>query len=141
MMKRFQSILVGISALTFATSALAISTNEPFLCASMQVWECIDGAACETVLPEEVAAPTFMRVNVKQQEIRIFEDQEPSKIAHVASVEGRLILQGADESDEDHPDGAGWTVSIEQDTGRFVGTATLLQGAVVIFGACTEYTY
>ena len=140
-MKNLRKLMVGAAALCLASPAMAINTDEPFLCASTQVWECTDGGDCERVLPEEVAAPTFLRVDVKNREIRIFEDQGPSEIDQVTTITGRLILQGADEADDAHPNGAGWSLSIEQDTGRFVATATLLQGAVVIFGACTEYTY
>jgi hypothetical protein len=131
--------LIGLTALLAAGSASAIDTSKPFLCASMQVYECIDGRGCEAVLPEDVAAPTFMRVNVRGKEIRVLKDAPPTKIRGVARIEDRLILQGAEDGNPNRPDGVGWTLSIENDTGRFVATAAILQGAINIFGACTEY--
>jgi len=130
--------MAGLCAMFVAGPALAIDTSTPFLCASMQVHECIDGSGCEAVLPEDVNAPTFMRVDVKGRSIVVLKDAPPSKIRSVTTIENRLILQGAEDGNPRQPDGTGWTLSIENDTGRFVATASLLQGAVVIFGACTE---
>ena len=137
-MKASSLFFVGFIALLSAGPALALDTSKPFLCASMQVNECIDGQECKAVLPEEVNAPTFLRVNVGKKEIRILKDAPPSKIRSVVLVENRLVLQGAEDGNPRQPDGTGWTLSIENDTGRFVATAAVLQGAIVIFGACTE---
>ena len=63
--------LAGVLTLLAAGPAHAIDTSTPFLCATIQVHECIDGSACESVLPEDVNAPTFMRIDVKAKEIRV----------------------------------------------------------------------
>lgn len=130
--------LIGVVTLLSAGSAWALDTSKPVLCASMQVNECIDGRGCEAVLPEEVNAPTFLRVDVRNKVIRVLKDAPGSKIRSISRVENRLVLQGAEDGNPRQPDGAGWTLSIENDTGRFVATAAILQGAIVIFGACTE---
>ena len=130
--------LAGLCAMFTAGPALAIDTSKPFLCAAIHLHECIDGGSCEAVLPEDVNAPTFMRVDVKGRKVIVRKDAPPTKIRSVTTIENRLILQGAEDGNPRQPDGTGWTMSIENDTGRFVATATLLQGAVVMFGACTE---
>ena len=137
-MKVSSKLLIGVVTLLSAGSAWALDTSKPVLCASMQVNECIDGRGCEAVLPEEVNAPTFLRVDVRNKVIRILKDAPGSKIRSVSRIENRLVLQGAEDGNPRQPDGAGWTISIENDTGRFVATAAVLQGAIVIFGACTE---
>jgi len=137
-MKVSNKLLIGVVTLLSAGSAWALDTSKPILCASMQVNECIDGRGCEAVLPEEVNAPTFLRVDVRNKVIRILKDAPGSKIRSVSRIENRLVLQGAEDGNPRLPDGAGWTISIENDTGRFVATAAVLQGAIVIFGACTE---
>jgi hypothetical protein len=137
-MKVSSKLLISVVTLLSAGSAWALDTSKPFLCASMQVNECIDGRGCEAVLPEEVNAPTFLRVDVRNKVIRILKDAPGSKIRSVSRIENRLVLQGAEDGNPRQPDGSGWTLSIENDTGRFVATATVLQGAIVIFGACTE---
>jgi hypothetical protein len=138
-MKVSSKLLISVVTLLSAGSAWALDTSKPFLCASMQVNECIDGRGCEAVLPEEVNAPTFLRVDVRNKVIRILKDAPGSKIRSVSRIENRLVLQGAEDGNPRQPDGAGWTLSIENDTGRFVATAAVLQGAIVIFGACTEF--
>ncbi len=137
-MKVSSKLLISVVTLLSAGSAWALDTSKPFLCASMQVNECIDGRGCEAVLPEEVNAPTFLRVDLRNKVIRILKDAPGSKIRSVSRIENRLVLQGAEDGNPRQPDGAGWTISIENDTGRFVATAAVLQGAIVIFGACTE---
>ncbi|NOR36645.1 MAG: hypothetical protein GQ577_07855 [Woeseiaceae bacterium] len=138
-MKVSRKLLISVVTLLSAGSAWALDTSKPILCASMQVNECIDGRGCEAVLPEEVNAPTFLRVDVRNKVIRILKDAPGSKIRSVSRIENRLVLQGAEDGNPRQPDGAGWTISLENDTGRFVATAAVLQGAIVIFGACTEF--
>ncbi len=119
-------------------NVLAIDTSEPILCASLDVFECVDGAGCEEVLPEEVAAPTFLWVDVEGKEIRASVEGSGSPIDHIEEVENRLVLQGVEDGRDDVEDGTGWTISIETKTGRMVGTAAASHAAIVIFGACTE---
>ena len=138
-MKVSSRLLISVVTLLSAGSAWALDTSKPFLCASMQVNECIDGRGCEAVLPEEVNAPTFLRVDVRNKVIRVLKDAPGTKIRSVSRIENRLVLQGAEDGNPRQPDGTGWTLSIENDTGRFVATAAVLQGAIVIFGACTEF--
>ena len=133
--------LVGIVALLFgllAASASALDTSKTILCASLEVLECVDGEACEAVLPEEVGAPTFMRINVKKKEVKASVERPPSRIDHIEEVDDRLVLQGVEDGRDDEKDGAGWTISIHKETARMVAAVTLDQAAIVIFGACTE---
>ena len=130
---------VGAIAMALAgTSAEAIETNDPFLCAVTQVYECVDGRGCEAVLPEDVRAPTFLWVDVRKNALWVDKERPPSKISQVTTIEDRLILQGAEDGNPDQPDGTGWTLSIENATGRFTAAAALKQASIALFGACTE---
>ena len=132
---------IGLALLLFMATgpAVALDKSEPLLCASIQVNECVDGAGCREVLPEDVGMPTFFWVNMKKKEIRASKDSEPTAIERMENVEGRTVLQGADPGSADPADGSGWTMTIEDNTGRMTSTATTRQAAVVIFGTCTEY--
>ncbi len=133
--------IVGLALLFFLAtgSATALDKSEPLLCASIHVHECVDGAGCRAVLPEDVGAPTFFWIDLKKKEIRASKDEEATIIERMEDVEGRTVLQGADPGSPDFADGSGWTIMIEDDTGRMTGTAITRQAAVVIFGTCTEY--
>ncbi len=136
--KRFLAGAVAVQFSLFAAGALALDTSKTILCASLEVLECVDGAECEAVQPEEVGAPTFMRINVRKKEVSASVERPPSKIDHIEEVENRLIMQGVEDGRDDERDGAGWTISIDRSTARMVATVAVDQAAIVIFGACTE---
>jgi hypothetical protein len=51
-------------------------------------------------------------------------------------IDGKLILQGAEDGIEDVRDGIGWTAAISESTGKFIFTASGEEVAFVVFGAC-----
>jgi len=51
-------------------------------------------------------------------------------------IDGKLILQGAEDGYESVRDGLGGTIAISEGTGRVVMTASGDQVAFVVFGAC-----
>jgi hypothetical protein len=133
-------LMIGTAAgLCLVTgTALAVDADKTILCAVTQVEDCIVGGGCETVQPEDVNAPTFLRVNLKKNEIVVRPSQPPTKIEHREQVENRLMLQGAEDGNENRPDGVGWTLSIGMDTGRFVAAIAATDASITLFGACTE---
>lgn len=137
-MKKNPVYLAGVLLALIAAPALAIDTSEPLLCATLQVEECIDGQGCKAVLHEEVNAPTFVRLDLGKKALATSTRATPTPIESVRQIGNRVVLQGAAEVGEDKPELRGWTLSLEADTGRFVATITITQGAIVLFGACTE---
>ena len=137
-MKKNPVCLAGVVLALVASPALAIDTSEPLLCATLQVDECIDGQGCKAVLHEEVNAPTFVRIDLGKKTLATSTRATPTAIESVRQIGSRVILQGAAEVGEDKPEPRGWTLALEADTGRFVATVTITQGAIILFGACTE---
>ena len=123
---------------SIATPLLALDTSQPLLCATTQVFQCVDGTGCSAVLPETVNAPTFLRLDVKKKMLRVYKDAPPTKIASITNIENRIVLQGAEDGSDERADGGGWTLSVESETGRFVGTIAGEQASITLFGACTE---
>lgn len=137
-MNYLSRICLAVACALLAGNAAAIDTSQPLLCAAIEINECIDGLGCSEVLAEEVDAPTFLRVHIGKKQIRVTKEGPVTKVEHLEEVEGRIIMQGVEEGNPDVDDGTGWTISIEQDTGRLVATAVTQQAAVIFFGACTE---
>ena len=137
-MKIFTKLSFATLPLLFAGNVLALDLSETVLCASLNVHECVDGVGCNEVLAESVNAPTFFRVDLENEQLRITKSGDPTEVEHYERIAGRVIMQGVDAARQDAEQGVGWTVAIEEETGRMVATATIDQGAVVIFGACTE---
>lgn len=131
-------IPIFIALLLTTGSANALDMDKPVLCASIDVYECVDGGGCSEVLPEEVDAPTFFRLDLKKQTIRVTRAAAPEKAANFAELDGRLVMQGVDRGASGDEDGVAWALQIEEDTARMVATAITRQAAITIFGACTE---
>jgi hypothetical protein len=88
---------------------------------------------------ESVDLPRFLKIDLNKKTIGPVSegDTRPdSVIERMERVDGKLILQGAEDGYESVRDGLGWTIAISEGTGRVVMTASGDQVAFVVFGAC-----
>jgi hypothetical protein len=134
------AIAVFLVSLPWCASAGDYDGSKPMICASMDVMECTPGNSCQEVASDDIDAPQFFRLDLGKKKIvsvRSGSGDRSSKIKHSEKIEGKLILQGAEEGREDIRDGLGWTMSIAEDSGRMILTASGDGAAFVIFGACT----
>jgi hypothetical protein len=116
--------------------------SKPLVCTVIEATECIMGEGCKAVAPEEINLPRYLWVNVGQkmiQDKKTGDDTRKSRIESLKQVDGKLILQGAEQGREGVRDGYGWTIAIMEDTGQMVLTASGDLAAVAAFGACTPY--
>jgi hypothetical protein len=100
----------------------------------------VDG--CQRVSAETARLPRFLRIDFAAQQVtrtRPGEDDVTSEIERSEAVDGRLVLQGAEDGFEEVRDGIGWSLSIDQESGAMVLTGSGADVAFVIFGACTPY--
>jgi hypothetical protein len=105
----------------------------------IDILECVPGGKCEERIPGEVDIVQFLRVDAKNKIVtgtRGDGIERTSAIERVEHLDGKLILQGADEGVEGVRDGIGWSVAIAEDTGKMVVTGSGDEVAFVIFGAC-----
>ena len=143
-MKRFRVfafMLLFISGIPLRALAGDFDGSKPLLCASMKVFECTAGEGCVEVLPEDINAPQFFRVDVKAGSINVTHADGVTKsttIERTERVDGKLILQGAEDGIEGVQDGLGWTMAIREDSGKIVLTASGDEVAFIVFGACTR---
>jgi len=54
------------------------------------------------------------------------------------NVDGKLMLQGAEDGSASDRDGVGWTMAIAQDSGKTVLTSSGDEVAFIVFGACSH---
>jgi len=108
--------------------------SKPLLCASLDILECVDGRDCEMVAADEVDAPQFISVDLKHNKIQLDRSGQPlhPQLRNRENLNNRLLLQGIGAET-----GLGWTFSVDQDTGKFVLSASGDEVAFIIFGACT----
>ena len=134
-------IIVTIACM-FSAPAVAgnFDGSKELLCAVMDILECQPGGKCLNVTSEEVGIPNFLRIDFKKKELNAtFADgnQKRSPIKNSEKIDGKLILQGAEDGIEGVRDGLGWSMSIDEEIGKMVLTASSDAVAFVMFGACT----
>ncbi len=140
MKNRIATGLVVLAVSSGGADAAGFDGSQPLLCASTTVIECLPIAGCRQVAPQAVAAPPFMRLDVSAETLTTpgtGTNGKSSAIERSETVDGKLILQGAEDGIKGVRDGLGWTLAISQDTGRMVLTASGDDVAFTIFGACT----
>lgn len=134
------SMLTTVAVVLASWPAVAgdFDGSEPLLCAAMRVTECPLEAPCEQVLGESVGVPSFWRIDVAAATVTATgADPRQSAIKNVDHIDGKLIIQGAEDGIEGVRDGAAWSAAIDEETGRMVVTAAGDGVGFVVFGACT----
>lgn len=140
-MKRY--IWIGC---VFLCSIIAASTvgagdfdgTRPLLISVIRVVECTPDGTCREVTPASVELPQFLKIDFTKKTIRpaAADDETPATtIERQEVVDGKLILQGAEDGYEKMRDGLGWTMAISEESGQVVLTASGDQVAFVVFGA------
>ncbi len=130
----------------FLCSIIAASTvgagdfdgTRPLLISVIRVVECTPDGTCREVTPASVELSQFLKIDFTKKTIRpaAADDETPATVIERQEVvDGKLILQGAEDGYEKMRDGLGWTMAISEETGQVVLTASGDQVAFVVFGA------
>lgn len=132
-------VAILLAMVPFAASA-GYDGPAVFTCASVDVMECLPVEGCNRVSADAVDLPRFFKVDVDNRQITAARanDTRKSVIERIEEVEGKMMLQGAEEGREGVRDGLGWTMSVDTDRGDMVLTASGEGVAFVVFGACTS---
>jgi len=126
-------ILIGIiMGLLPWSLVLAAEESGPWLCAPIQEIECGQSGECKTNAAESLNLPPFIKIDlVAKQASGVSEGQEEvAAIQRVERVDGRLILQGAQ-------NGRGWSTVIVEGTGKMTLSVSGDETAWIAFGVCT----
>lgn len=132
-------LLLGLVLLAVPAMAGNFDGSKALVCAAMDVVECVPGGECNRVLADEVDFPDFLQLSFKDKKIRAEQmgrKDLKTDIEHMESIDGKLILQGAEDGREGTKDGLGWTLSIDEESGKMVFSASGTEVAFVVFGAC-----
>lgn len=134
--------LIIISIWLISTSAMAgnFDGSKEMICAVMDITECGPGGKCQKVTAEDVGIPLFLKIDFKKKKISATHadgTKRSTTIERSEKVDGKLIIQGAEDGIEGVRDGVGWSLAIAEETGKTVLTASGDEVGFVIFGACT----
>jgi hypothetical protein len=136
--------LLGLIGLSIFISSLTVWADDfdgsrPLLFTVISAMECAPDNGCRAVTIENIDLPRFLKIDLNKKTIGPVSESDTrpdSVIERMERVDGKLILQGAEDGYESVRDGLGWTIAIAEGTGRVVMTASGDQVAFVVFGAC-----
>ena len=138
-MIRVGLILLCIGIVPLTSVAGDFDGSRPLLFSVISAMECTPDNGCRPVTIESMDLPRFLKIDFKKKTIGPVSESDArpdSAIERMELVDGKLILQGAEDGYESVRDGLGWTIAIAEDTGGVVMTASGNQVAFVVFGAC-----
>lgn len=121
-------VLISFSLLAAPALAGEFDGSKPLLCATQSALDCSRGDDCYTGLPEEIGAPTFMRLDLAKK--TVIGPYTTSDILLQDKSDKQLLLQGREA-------GFGWTIVVDQQSGEMTATLASRAGAYVLYGACT----
>ena len=132
--------MTTICMLSAPAAAGNFDGSKELLCAVMDLVQCIPGAKCQEVTAEKVGIPNFLRIDFKNIKLSATfgdESKKQSEINNLEKIDGKVILQGAEDGIEGVRDGLGWSLAIDEENGKMALTASGDAVAFVMFGACT----
>ena len=140
-LKLFILMICSFSFLGTSSFAAGLDGSEPLLCSIIDVVECSPDSECINGEASSVNLPYFVKVDVADKTIRVPQPEGDSRVTNIQTVthlDGKLLLQGAEHGFEGEDDAVGWTLSIDEDDGRMIFSASREKAGFLIFGACTQ---
>ena len=132
--------LLCTAIIPFSAMAGNFDGSKALYCALMDTVQCLPGGECQEVETEDVNLPDFIMINFKKKIITTTKEggsERSSKIENRELIDGKLIVQGAEDGVEGVRDGLGWSIAINETTGKMVFTGSGDGVGFVFFGACT----
>ena len=129
-----------VCVLSFPVHAGSFDGSLNLLCAPQLAIECGPDGKCEQAMAASINLPGFFAIDFSVKELAAItgsENKRTSKIKSMEFLDNKLFLQGADDGIEGVRDGLAWSMSISQETGRLVLSASGENEAFVVFGVCT----
>lgn len=142
MKKLIKSTLIAAFVFYVAIPAVAgdFDGSKELICSIMDIVECGPGGKCQQVTAEDVGIPNFLKINFKNKKISATHadgTKRSTDIENFETIDGKVIIQGAEDGIEGVRDGLGWSLALAEETGKMVITASGDEVGFVIFGACT----
>jgi len=126
-------LVSGLLVAGTANAGGAFDGSTNFICATIDVVGCVDASQCTNGQARVFDLPEFMDVDFEKNVIHVSYDANTNEAEspinnHVVS-DGQLVLQGFE-------NGHGWSMSVNQKTGRMSIASVGGELSYMIFGAC-----
>ena len=120
-----------------ASGAALFDGKSTAICATLEAVQCASQPGqshmCARGMASGLNIPQFLRVDFGAKRVTATEESGVSTVSTITTVthgKGHIVAQGVD-------DGHGWSLVLDEDTGRMTASAIGEQDGVMIFGACT----
>jgi hypothetical protein len=127
-MTRILHMVAVLAWLTAGAAAGDFDGSKLLLCASVEAIDCASGEECKKGRPDDIGAPNFLRIDVAQKVI--IGSKRTTPILFVDKSDDQLLLQGKEL-------GYGWTLVLDQESGKMTATLVNREEVFVLFGSCT----
>jgi hypothetical protein len=101
--------------------------SKPLICAPVEAIDCTSSDGCIRGTPEEIGIPAFLRIDDVKKTVAGPKLTSPIEQSDLDAYQ--LLLRGMEL-------GYGWSIAIDQVTGKAVFTLTDHAGVFILFGAC-----
>jgi hypothetical protein len=138
------TIVPGLAVLFAGIGSLAAAATfdgkHNLLCTTTEVYECDPAQACRVLQHADAHDIRHMKLDFKNKSVNLdhIASDHTSRIDRVEIVDGKLVLQGIEDGNEDDVDGGGWTISIDDRYGNMVFTVAGEGVAFVGMGGCVS---
>jgi len=133
-------VVLLVMFMPFSVMAGDFDGSVTLLFALQDVYDCSSTGGCQKIEAADINLPSFLIIDFKKKTITAppeSGDKNVTKIERIEETDGVLFLQGAEDGYENVEDGVGWTLVLEEDSGKGVLTGATTGAAFVAFGACT----
>jgi hypothetical protein len=131
-MKKIAFVLISVSIFFLSTHATAADDHIQ-ICALKAAFECTSASGCNEVSLEDMALPSFVRIDLKAKRIESLDKKvtrDPTKIVTITRLEGMTILQGTEQR--------GWSIALGDNTGSLMLSVSGDEEGLVAFGSCVK---
>jgi hypothetical protein len=130
---------MGLALLCFILTPFSIAEadvdgSKLLLCAAIETFECGSGIECQRGTARSINLPQFLKIDFKEKKVsgtRESGEVLTAKIENMERSDGKVLLQGTQNN-------KGWSMFINEATGKMTITASDDQVGFVVFGACTN---
>jgi len=130
---RLLTLIAGLLVVSGQGIAADFDGSKPLACAIVEVTECSSGSDCRKTRAEELNLPQFLFINFEKKTISGTRPNEGGQLEAAImgqiSQNGSTILQGAQ-------NGLGWSLALENRTGRMSASVVAQRDGVLLFGSC-----
>jgi hypothetical protein len=124
----FAALALALAMVSATLHAADFDGSKPLICATIEAHDCDPGVTCDRMLPSELGAPQFLRVDFAKKTIA--GPQRTTSIRFIDNDTTQILMQGTEF-------GYAWTVVLDKTSGTLSMSLLNREDTLVLFGSCT----